>query len=100
MSCVGFARRSGSWRWKRRWRIPEKSRGLLRQGNRRALSEVFAFIAAEKTSYPVAVMCRALEVNRTSFHDWKRRPPSDRALTDVWLTERTKEIHEAKRRVY
>ena len=61
---------------------------------------MFAFIAAEKTSYPVAVMCRALEVNRTSFHDWERRPPSDRALTDAWLTERIKEIHEAKRRVY
>jgi putative transposase len=61
---------------------------------------VFAFIAAEKTGYPVAVMCRALEVNRTSFHDWERRAPSDRALTDAWLTEKIKEIHEAKRRVY
>jgi putative transposase len=61
---------------------------------------VFSFIAAEKTAYPVAVMCRALEVNRTSFHDWERRAPSDRALTDVWLTKKIKEIHEAKRRVY
>ena len=61
---------------------------------------MFAFIAAEKTSYPVAVMCRALDVNRTSFHDWERRAPSERALTDAWLTERIKEIHEAKRRVY
>ena len=69
---------------------PEKSRGLLRQGNRRAVSEVFAFIAAEKTGYPVALMCRALEVNRTSFHDWERRAPSDRALTDAWLTEKIK----------
>jgi putative transposase len=38
-------------------------------------------------------MCRALGVNRTSFHDWERRAPSDRALTDVWLTERIKKIH-------
>ena len=38
-------------------------------------------------------MCRALGVNRTSFHDWQRRAPSDRALTDVWLTEKIKEIH-------
>jgi hypothetical protein len=30
-------------------------------------------------------MCRALEVNRTSFHDWERRAPSDRALTDAFL---------------
>ena len=61
---------------------------------------MFAFIAAEKTGYPVAVMCRALEVNRTSFHDWERRSPSERALTDALLAEKIKEIHEAKRRVY
>ena len=61
---------------------------------------MFSFIAAEKTGYPVALMCRALEVNRTSFHDWERRAPSDRALTDAWLTEKIKEIHAAKRMVY
>jgi putative transposase len=61
---------------------------------------VFSFIAAEKTAYPVAMMCRALEVNRTSFHDWERRAPSDRSLADAWLTEKIKAIHESKRRVY
>src|SRR5215210_8609849 len=45
-------------------------------------------------------MCRALEVNRTSFHDWERRPPSDRALEDAWLTEKMKQIHAANRGVY
>lgn len=64
------------------------------------MSEVFAFIAAEKANYPVAVMCRALEVNRTSFHDWERRPPSDRSLQDAWLLEQIKQIHETNRRVY
>ena len=29
----------------------------------------------------------------------ERRPPSDRALTDAWLSEKIKSIHEAKRRV-
>jgi transposase InsO family protein len=38
-------------------------------------------------------MCRALGVNRTSFHDWQRRAPSDRALSDAWLTETIKQIH-------
>jgi hypothetical protein len=41
---------------------------------------VFSFIAAEKTNYPVAVMCRVFGVNRTAFHDWECRAPSDRAL--------------------
>jgi putative transposase len=64
------------------------------------VSEVFAFIAAEKANYPVALMCRALEVNRTSFHDWEHRPPSDRSLQDAWLLEQIKQIHETNRRVY
>ena len=61
---------------------------------------MFAFIAAEKANYPVAVLCRALQVNRTSFHDWERRAPSNRALQDAWLLEQIKQIHESKRRVY
>ena len=57
-------------------------------------------IAAEKTNYPVAVMCRVLRVSRTAFHNWERRAPSDRALTDAWLTEKIKRIHEGSRGVY
>jgi hypothetical protein len=60
---------------------------------------VFSFIAAEKTTYPVAVMCRVLDVNRTAFHNWERRAPSDRALTGAWLTEKIKQIHDASRGV-
>ena len=57
-------------------------------------------IAAEKSNYPVAVMCRVLKVSRTGFHNWERRAPSDRALTDAWLTEKIKQIHDASRGVY
>ena len=32
-------------------------------------------------------------MNRTSFHDWERRAPSDRELTDAWLIEKIKQIH-------
>jgi hypothetical protein len=61
---------------------------------------VVSFIAAEKTNYPVAVMCRVFGVNRTGFHNWERRPQSDRALQDAWLTEKIKQIHDASRGVY
>jgi putative transposase len=54
---------------------------------------VFSFVAAEKATFPISLMCRALGVNRTSFHDWERRAPSDRALGDAWLTERIKQVH-------
>jgi putative transposase len=57
-------------------------------------------IAAEKTNFPVAVMCRVLHVSRTGFHNWERRAPSDRALTDAFLTEKIKQIHDHSRGVY
>ena len=32
-----------------------------------------------------------IAVSRTGFHNWERRAPSDRALTDAWLTEKIKQ---------
>jgi putative transposase len=57
-------------------------------------------IAAEKTNFPVAVMCRVLGVSRTGFHNWERRVPSDRALTDAWLIDKIRRIHAQSRSVY
>ena len=45
-------------------------------------------------------MCRALGVNRTSFHDWERRAPSHRALSDAWLTEKIRQMHAASDGTY
>jgi putative transposase len=61
---------------------------------------MYSFIAAEKTNFPVAVMCRVFGVSRTGFHNWQRRAPSDRALQDAWLTERIGRIHDSSRGVY
>ena len=47
----------------------------------RAVGECYSFIAAEKSNFPVAVMCRVFDVSRTGFHNWERRAPSDRTLT-------------------
>jgi putative transposase len=46
------------------------------------------------------VLCRTLGVNRTSFHNWLRRPPSVRSLEDARLTELIREISERARGVY
>lgn len=61
---------------------------------------VFRFIAAEKANHPISVMCRMLEVSTSGFHAWQRRAPSDRQLSDAWLTERIRQIHSENRRVY
>jgi putative transposase len=61
---------------------------------------LFGIVAAEKASFPVSLLCEVLDVSRSSFYAWERRPPSDRALSDVWLTEQIKEIWEANRKVY
>jgi len=57
-------------------------------------------ISAEKARTPISVCCRLLGVSRSGFYDWERRLPSDRALTDAWLTEKIRAIHKAHRKVY
>ena len=61
---------------------------------------VFGFIAAKKAEHSVKTMCRVLEVSRSGFHAWARREPSPRALEDVRLTERIREIHRENRKIY
>jgi putative transposase len=60
----------------------------------------FRLIAAEKANHPIGLLCELLGVSRSGFHAWQRRPPSDRQLSDAWLLEQIKQIHESNRRVY
>ena len=57
-------------------------------------------ISAEKASTPVSVCCALLGVSRSGYYDWERSAPSDRALSDAWLTERIREIWAENRKVY
>jgi len=45
----------------------------------------FAFIAAEKACFPVALMCRILAVSRAGFYAWRRRPAARRTRQDGTL---------------
>jgi putative transposase len=60
----------------------------------------FKLIAAEKANFPIGLLCEVLGVSRAGFYAWSSRSPSDRQLSDAWLTERIREIHEANRGVY
>lgn len=61
---------------------------------------VYRLISAEKARTPISVSCDLLGVSRSGYYDWATRAPSDRQLTDAWLTERIKEIHAENRGVY
>jgi putative transposase len=56
---------------------------------------VYRFIAAEKAAHSIAIICRVLEVSRSGYHAWTRRP-----LEDARLTARIRELHTKRRGVY
>ena len=60
----------------------------------------FRFIAAEKTNYPISLMCRLLGVSRSGFHAWEQRAPSKRALADAALTEQIRGMYTRSRDSY
>ncbi len=60
----------------------------------------YTLIEAQRTSFPVPLMCRMLGVSRSGYYDWKGRPPSKRSREDVALTEKIREIHERSRETY
>jgi len=60
----------------------------------------YRFIAAEKASYPITLLCRVLQVSRSGWYAWRGRARSVRACTDVALCERIQTIHTASRAVY
>ena len=61
---------------------------------------VYRFIAAEKASHTITIMCRVLEVSRSGYHAWTSRLPGPRAVEDARLTVRIRELHKKRREVY
>jgi putative transposase len=50
---------------------------------------VYRYISAERAHcHPVSLMCELLGVSESGYWAWVKRPPSDRELSDAWLTER------------
>jgi putative transposase len=48
----------------------------------------------------VTLICRTLGVSRSGYYAWRSRPPSDRAIGDLILTERIRAIHDRSRGTY
>jgi putative transposase len=60
----------------------------------------FAFIRAEKAFFPVAALCRLLQVTRQGYYAFEQRPLSRRAANDLELKKRVREEHERSRSRY
>jgi putative transposase len=62
----------------------------------------FAFIDAEKASFPIAFMCDRLGVSRAGYYAWRARQvtPTPRMAAEVELTATIREIHAASRGTY
>jgi transposase InsO family protein len=57
----------------------------------------YEFIAAEKTTFQVNVMCRVFGVKESGFYAWCRRGESERTKADRALTETITDIFESQR---
>ena len=60
----------------------------------------FQFMQAHSREYPIALMCRALEVSESGYHAWTKREVSQRAQEDQMLAEQIEHIFQANRGVY
>lgn len=50
----------------------------------------FAFVAKHKAIWPVAWLCKALDVSTSGFHDWLNRKPAKRTLENEAVLDRVR----------
>jgi putative transposase len=60
----------------------------------------YALIDEEKTHHPVSRLAGVLDVSRTGYHAWEKRPASARRTEDEQLKVRITEIHIASFGIY
>ena len=60
----------------------------------------YTWIEAHRAEYPVSRLCQLLEVSRTGYLQWRRRPNSRQALANRTLDARVAAIHAASKRSY
>lgn len=60
----------------------------------------FDAIEAEKANYPIALMCRVLEVSPAGYYASKERPESQRAKANRQLTTQIRKVYAESRKTY
>ncbi|MCG7532725.1 IS3 family transposase [Psychrobium sp. MM17-31] len=67
----------------------QQERDLLKEGRRvlcGRVKEKYTFIKSRLNQYPIKLMCQALQVHRSGFHAWLKKPESERSIDDRRLT--------------
>ena len=60
----------------------------------------YAWIREHRDSFPVAVLCRALEVSTSGYYDWLDRPPSPRAERHAQIQASVRQLHAESHGIY
>jgi transposase InsO family protein len=60
----------------------------------------FAFIASKEVAFPVETMCRVLEVSRSGYYAWKKRPEPAKRKQDARLAVEIVSAHQRSRGIY
>jgi transposase InsO family protein len=60
----------------------------------------YAFIAAERASFPVRRLCRLIGVAASAFYAWLRRGPIRRAQDEAALVAEIKQVFEQSSKTY
>jgi putative transposase len=60
----------------------------------------FAFIAVERASHTIIILCRCLQVTPSGYYAWRRRPESQRTRDDRRLTVLVRASFDASRQRY
>lgn len=60
----------------------------------------YRFIDQYRRAWPIAIMCKVLQVSRSGFYGWRRRPQSTQAKHRCALTVKIKAVHEQSRQTY
>lgn len=60
----------------------------------------FEFVAAKEVAFPIATMCRVLEVSPSGYYAWKGRPAPKRVSEDARLAADVSVAHKGSRGIY
>lgn len=60
----------------------------------------YAWIQEHRDSFPLDALCRALQVSRSGFYDWRTRKPSPRAQRTARIRESVRVAHAESHAIY